>query len=279
MRPSFPLVLLSACALLTPLAAVPGETDARLRVVTYNVRMGEFFTKLLRPMIRRSFTRRSGLKGAHIFALQEVCINKAREREFFEEIVRSTHGVAYSHGETAEPGPGGSKCDVGQLIVSPYPILASGKVQFPKVGKYRSAAWADLAVSGPGYDRIRVYSLHLSNRKGKQYAPIEGRWRQARLVLDHLAEFKREFPTAPVIVAGDFNALGHIYDPWVREKTIREFSKVLDPTLRGFKITALIPYMIDWIFQDGLKLVGSRVEHVIYSDHFPVVADFEPSGQ
>jgi endonuclease/exonuclease/phosphatase (EEP) superfamily protein YafD len=45
--------------------------------------------------------------------------------------------------------------------------------------------------------------------------------------------------------------------------------------LGGFSPTMLLPYQVDWIFYAGLRLRRGKVSHVLFSDHFPVAADFD----
>ena len=215
-----------------------------------------------------------GLREAHVLALQEVCLNQPAQLALYLEVVQAAHGVQYHYSDYASSNLG-QRCDKGQAIVSAYPVVGAGTLQLPSVGAHRVAIWVDLGVEGPGYDRLRIYNLHLSNREKGNYVPVTQRLHQATPVLDHALEFMRAEPAGPIVVAGDFNALGTLTEPWQREPVLDRFTQYFNASEVSFSSTFLILYQLDWIFYTNLKLVGNRVVVAAFSDHFPVVADFE----
>ena len=143
------------------------------------------------------------------------------------------------------------------------------------MGARRVAIWVDLQVEGPTYQRLRIYNVHFSNRAGWDLTPLEGRRQQARVVVEHALRFRRRFENVPIVVLGDFNSLGNLYDPTRREPAIGELTRRFRATVDGFAPTMVLLYKVDWIFYSGLHLRRSKVAHVLFSDHFPVVADFD----
>jgi endonuclease/exonuclease/phosphatase (EEP) superfamily protein YafD len=104
---------------------------------------------------------------------------------------------------------------------------------------------------------------------------VDARLLQARRVLDHYSEWRRDHPDSPVIVLGDFNSLGNLWDFARPERAIQEMSSELEPSLREHRATLVgWPYQVDWIFSNGLKLSSSKVPGTALSDHHPVVADY-----
>lgn len=215
-----------------------------------------------------------GLRGAHVLSLQEVCLNRREQLSLYLQVMQAFHGVQYHYADYASSKLGDS-CDKGQAIVSAYPVIAAGTLQLPRVGADRSAIWVDLRVEGPGYERLRIYNLHLSNRDKSNYVPVAQRVQQANPVLDHALAFMRAEPAAPVVVAGDFNSLGALTESWQREPVLERFGLYFHASEVSFSSTFLFPYQLDWIFYSNLKLIRNRVVFAAISDHFPVVADFD----
>ena len=243
-----------------------------LRVITFNIGMGVLFKSPLTYRIKSVFKHDRRLKNFHIIGLQESCNNHRGPIELFKNILIEKFGNAYEVFVPANPDST-EKCFKGQTILSAYPIINHGGIQLPRVGALRSTTWADIDVNGK---TVRVYNLHLSNRQGKNYIPISGRWKQGRIVLDHLVTNQYHNPDVAHIALGDFNSLNKLWNPWSWELTIRNFAEYLTPTIRRYYPTMVLPYKTDWIFYDShLKLRRSRIIPKIFSDHLPVVADFD----
>lgn len=255
------------------LAASQTASAANLRVVTFNVGMERVMDWRSRSTVQGVFSADPRVGRAHVLALQELCLNQPGALATFIELMRENHGVQYHFASYAASR--GSACGKGQAVVSSYPIIDAGTLVLPRVGARRVAIWVDLRVEGPSYRRLRIYNVHFSNRAGWDLTPIEGRRRQACVVLQHAAQFRRRFEGAPIVVLGDFNSLGRLYDPATEEPAIDDLSRDFRATVDGFAPTMLLPYKVDWIFYSGLHLRRSKVAHVFFSDHFPVAADFD----
>ncbi len=264
---------LSAGALLA-LVALFGQParGANLRVVTFNTAMG-IVTGVRAPALRRMLLEDPRLRGADVFSLQEVCLNDRTQLALYLEVMQRARGAQYHYSDYASDHLG-QPCDKGQAIVSALPISNAGTLHLPTVGADRVAVWVDLAVDGPGYERMRVYSLHLSNRRSRDYVPTAERADQAGPIIEDALAFMSDHPGAPVVVAGDFNTLSALTDPWRREPVIRRFYEYFQASQTSFVPTFLLPYQLDWIFYANLTVSSSRVVRGLFSDHYPLTADF-----
>lgn len=251
------------------LVTVATPSHAALRVVTFNTAMGLRSAERAQELFRDE----PSLRHAHILSLQELCLNEPQQLSAYLSVVQGSHGRQYHYTDYASRSRG-KKCDTGQAIVSAYPIRNAGTLRLPSVGADRVAVWVDIGVEGPGYRQLRVYNLHLSNRKGSNYVPVFERARQAEPVIEHALSFMREHPRAPILVTGDFNALGHLSDPSEREAVIELFQRYFQASERSFSSTFVVPYQLDWVFYVNLELLGAGSSFNWLSDHHATVADF-----
>ncbi len=260
------------CTVLLSTFISTNAAATELRVITYNVAMGVLLKKPYSLWIKRRFIKNRKLKNAAIIGLQEVCANKPRIEKLFTNILKAKYKKVYRYLGLQNPdASSGDGCIKGQLLLSAHPIVNAGKIQLPRVGSSRSAIWADLLVDTKP---IRVYNLHLSNRDGSNYSPLEGRLKQANAVLEHINFFAASNPDLPILLMGDFNSLVKLYNPWVIEPAIESIMNFLQPTIKYFCPTMVVPYKTDWIFYKNIKLNQSKVVRIFASDHFPVVANF-----
>lgn len=257
-----------------------GPRARRLRVVTYNVHLGEALIGERNGgsrSIERAFATEAALRGVDVLGVQELCSNEGGwQLAYFDRLMRESGGASWRAIALSDP-VGRMMCGRVEAIYSRFPIVASGAITLPQVNEPRSAVWADLEVPEPdGHVRlVRVYNAHLENR-ALHMPSAEGRLEQVRVILRHLDAWRRTHPDAPVLLLGDLNTLGRLWDFWRPEATLFDIaSHHLAPSLRTHAHTlTLLPHQIDWIFSDGLRLEDSKVVHVWLSDHFPVVADY-----
>jgi len=244
-----------------------------LRLVSFNTAMGVVVKLRSEQGLRAIFEAEPALRRAQVLSLQEVCLNDRSQLALYLSLIEGMHGVQYHYADYASTKLGDA-CDKGQAIVSSYPIVGAGTLRLTTVGAARSALWVDLAVQGPGYDRIRVYDVHLSNREKSNYVPVQRRAEQAEMLLEHALAFMHREPRVPVIVSGDFNTMGTLSEPAEREPVVLRFQRYFQASRPDYTSTFLVPYQLDWIFYAGLTLAWSGTAPVRYSDHRPVVADF-----
>lgn len=278
-----PLLLWTGCMnnLPEPLTDKIPASEGRLRVVTYNVHLGESLIGERKGgggSIREKFRDEKYLWAVDILGLQELCSDEdGWQLDYFDELMRSWGGQSYRAFALSDP-VGKMMCGRVEAIFSRHPIVDSGAIELPNVRQPRSAVWADIDVpsaDGKGTVRIRVYNAHLENRpSGMSWE--EGRLRQIRVVLEHMEAWRETHPDAPVILLGDLNSLSQYWNFWDREASIDEIqSHGLAPTLQKYSRTlTLTPHQVDWIFFKGLKQRRAQVQHIWLSDHFPVATDF-----
>ncbi len=262
-----------------------------LKVISFNIGMGILNVRMERgwlrnPLLRRvrgikpslehTFEQREWLRNVDILGLQEVCLADNGQIPYFAKVFRP-RGINVNHHAGPERLGATNDCDKGQATLTRFPIRASGRLQLPRVGSHRATIWSDIEVAGLRGARgslLRVYNIHLSNRDGSNLTPTEGRTRQVRVVLDHAHALEAECPGAPVVLLGDFNSISRLLRPSQQEESIRSVKQTFQSAIRRFQATMVLPYMADWIFYRHLRLASAGIEHVTYSDHYPVAAIF-----
>lgn len=161
------------------------EPAASLRIVTFNV---EYALRVDRALAALSSHPR--LRDADLLALQEMDAPGA------EALARGL-GLNYVY-YPASLHPK-TRRDVGEAILTPWPIEGSFKLPLPHRSRVlhqsRAAVGARVRVGGR---LIRIYALHL----GSPFGASSGQRRdQLEVVLCHA----RDSPD-PVVIAGDFNS-------------------------------------------------------------------------
>ncbi|MET0556223.1 MAG: endonuclease/exonuclease/phosphatase family protein [Vicinamibacteria bacterium] len=218
-----------------------------IRVVTYNIEVGAHVaeaTEVLRD--------RSELRAADVVLLQEMD----------EPGVRAI-AEALSLGYVYVPSSRHTKQDrdIGNAILSPWPIEERWKVRLPHLarvsGHARSAVGARLRIGGRS---LRVYSLHLATLiglgKGQRRDQLEA-------VIAHASA-----STDPVVIAGDFNG-----KDMARHLARRGF---VWPTRGIGRTSTLLRFSFDHVLVRGLAPAADPGRGVVrdvpkgISDHFPV---------
>jgi len=222
-----------------------------LRVVTFNIAYAVKTEEALQ-LLRQS----PALQDIDVLALQEMDAPSV-ERIARELDMNSVYAASAVHPKTDR--------DFGCAILSPWPLVESGKVVLPTAalgsGVRRSAVRATVV---RGDERIRVYSVHLPSPLG---IVASSRREQARTMLAAAAG-----SPDPVIIAGDFNShrLGKLFVKGGYEWVTRD----VGATTRFFKFG--LSY--DHIFVRGLvPVTGTTAFGVVKdnrgaSDHLPVWA-------
>lgn len=278
MRHLLPLLGLSLFACASAPVQRP-EFDPRkvLRVATWNVHLGRALGSAPgEPGVAELMNEHPGLGGVELLALQELCGNGGGwQLAYFENAMRQAHGTAHTAFVRVDPADP-MMCERGQALVSAHPIVASGRVELPHVRQTRALLWADLLVPDADGEStpLRVYVPHFENR-GSTGTGSRGRAAQAQAVLEHLDAWRKTHPTTPVLLMGDLNSIGHLFDPRTRELALELFASRFEPSLPDYQPTMPTwPWQVDWIFADGLDLVFSEVARIDGSDHWPVCADY-----
>lgn len=225
-------------------SAATRATPAALRVVTFNVKYARHIDRAI--VVLRST---AGVRNADIIALQEMDAEGTRR-------IADALGMAFVYYPAGIHPKAG---DLGNAILSRWPIVADEKLMLPHLGQVRhSARIATAATILVGDLAVRVYSVHL----GTPADIGPGRRRdQAQAVLADAALYPR------VVVAGDMNSRG----------IGKEFSAVgfLWPTEHNPFTTAVFNW--DHIFFKGFASPETAATGVVRdtlrtSDHDPVWA-------
>ena len=225
--------------------AVPSATPAALRVVTYNLQYARHIDRAIHVL-----KSRTGLRGADIIALQEMDAPGTQR-------VAEALGMAYVYYPVGIHPKTGR--DLGNAILSRWPIVEDEKLVLPHLGRMRHARRiATAATILIGDAAVRVYSVHLGTPT--DIGPGKRR-DQVRTVMADAARYPR------VVVAGDLNSRG----------VGKEFSAVgfLWPTEHNPFTTAFFNW--DHIFFKGFASPDSARTGVVRdtlrtSDHDPVWA-------
>jgi endonuclease/exonuclease/phosphatase family metal-dependent hydrolase len=281
------ITLLLGLSILTVSQPVFAGPPLKLRVVSYNIKLGWALKKerslpkaLRKPLsIAHLLSNHKSLKNFDILGTQEHCSNEGGwQLDYFRNFLRERDGRVWAVTGREDPDTT-FLCERVAGIFSRYPIVASGLLKLPFLHQARSVTWADIvipAADGNPPRAIRVYNGHFDTEGRKGQTGEEGRLLQARAVLDHIFEWRKTNPDTPVIFMGDLNSLGKIWDFLRREAGVLELSKYLNPSLTRYHHTyVVLPNQLDWIFYDRLDLIRSKVVQVFLSDHLPIVADFE----
>jgi endonuclease/exonuclease/phosphatase family metal-dependent hydrolase len=228
-------------------AAAERPVPDTLRVVTYNIEVGAH-VKEATDVLRH----RPELGQADVILLQEMD----------EPGVRAI-AEALSLGYVYCPSSRHTKQerDIGNAILSPWPIEERWKVRLPHLarlsGHARSAVGARLRIGERG---LRVYSLHLATLIG-----LSKRQRREQLeaVITHASASDE-----PVVIAGDFNG-----KDMAKHLSQRGFAW---PTRGIGQTSTLLKFSFDHVLVRGLVPAADPGRGVLrdvpqgISDHFPV---------
>jgi endonuclease/exonuclease/phosphatase family metal-dependent hydrolase len=225
---------------------VPRDTEAGLRVVTFNIKQGRRIAEATAALASHR-----ELREADIVLLQEM------NADAVEAVAKGLRMNSVYFPATREPGG----FDWGNAVLSPWPIDSARKLLLPHFGRIRRRArTATSALVHHPSGAVRVYSTHF----GSPWDTGEASRRdQARKILDDA-----EASAAPVIVAGDFNSerVGRLFESrgycWP--------TRSVGPTIHG--------YSVDHVFARGLctgqgpARAGAVRDVKDASDHRPVWA-------
>ena len=215
---------------------------AALRIVTFNIE----YAKRMPPAIE-ALRGHPDLRDADLLMLQEMDGPSV-------EAVAAALSLNYAYFPASRhPGTGR---DVGNAVLTPWPIEAEWKVPLPHKSRILSQARAAVGARVRiGAHTVRVYSVHFGSPLG--ISGSQRRW-QARTLLDDAGS-----DGGPVVIAGDLNShgLGGAFAAagyrWPTEKV---------GGTRG-------SFSFDHVFARGLgagKFQAGVARDVEASDHWPV---------
>ena len=260
-----------------------GNTD--FRVTSYNVKYFSGSKEDRLPGRAEEILSFLKEKNADIICLQEISLNNRKLFDIMkvkDELPRIKH-LQFAH--TSQSG--------GLVTLTLYPIIDMGEIRFEKSGNM--VIYTDLQINK---DTVRVYNCHLqsyrlrpddiqpldsltfANRReglkglksvsGKVKSAFVKRAKQAVQLGEHIAQ-----SPYPVIVCGDFNdtpvsftyrmVKGNLKDAFI------ESGSGFGNTYNGWLPSFRIDYVLHSAHYKGYNFT---VDHVDFSDHFPVTCDF-----
>lgn len=206
-------------------------------MVSWNIHKGSRLERVLEEFDSPELSR------ASLFALQEVLTEP--EHRQHERLPGTVHPVGRD------------------VIASRWTAVDRGEVLVnPKTG--RRAAWLD--ARSPEGRELRLYSLHLSYKIGRDPFVPHVRAAEMRAVLDHAERYP-----GPVIVAGDFNTVRWFVccgrgAPLLRLLESRGYRDALADS--GVSCNSQhLAGTVDWIFVKGLKPESAVCGRYAGSDH------------
>jgi endonuclease/exonuclease/phosphatase family metal-dependent hydrolase len=183
------MAVLLACVLAAP-ARAADTGAAGMSMVTFNLHHDREDW----PQRRKVILRELRALQPDAIALQEV-IQKPYVRN---QAAWLAHKLGYEYQFVSTDPPGRFK-RYGNALLTRRPVLARGEHLLAPLGDYRTVAHVRIDVDG---HPVNVYATHLNERSDESGSRIRGE--QVGDLLKFIADTSGE---APVVVAGDFNAL------------------------------------------------------------------------
>ena len=240
------------------------ENENDIKVMNFNVRLFNLYDWIKDKDVDVKIVNFIKSEAPDILCIQEYHPNSKIDFSFFKHKFEELSGNKTIH---------------GQVILSQYPIVNSGSIEFPNTAN--NAIFADIVKDK---DTFRVYNIHLESFKldtDIEKLKEEGSERvfklagstfrrqqfQSELFLLHKRQCKYK-----IIICGDFNNTAYSY---VYRKIRGDLNDTFKEAGSGFGRTyafRFFPVRIDFIFADDAFTVNNFKtydEHL--SDHYPIM--------
>lgn len=294
--------LVSFIALLTVLPAIrntwsiPNHSNGSskpisLSILSYNTRLLQLNT----PIERNELLKYVKNSGADVVCMQEYAVYKDSRYPTFEGVKRFLKDVyPYTYYDFVVHN---RRVQFGLAVYSKYPLINKHSISFEAVGN--SASRCDVLVPvEAGFDTVRLFNVHLQSNSF-QSSDLDSLIGQSSLLLqqpssiihqpsylklrkayaarsEQVRVLRNEVEPSPypLILCGDFNDVPVSY-------TYRQLSHNLQDafleasafsnghTLVRRKFGVRIDYILS---SPDFQVTDFRVEHLDYSDHYPVIA-------
>lgn len=242
--------------------------EHQLKVMNYNVRLFNLYNWIPEKGIQEKMVDLIKQKAPDVLSIQEYHPHPKVDLSFFKYKFEKLSG---------------KKTKYGQVILSQYPILNSGSIEFPETDN--NAIFVDILKAD---DTIRIYNIHLQSLKidtkmenfnqedselllRKTEHTFEKQQFQTELFLKH-----KEACPYKVIIMGDFNNTAFSYVYKELKGTMKDAFKEAG---NGFGRTydfRFFPVRIDFIFSDpSYEITDFKTIDNKYSDHYPIMATFK----
>lgn len=249
------------------------QTLERLRVMTWNIRMGQNLAGAMNVDAQVALMADS---GAHIIALQEVTVtSEADLRALYESKLEALTGQEWTAVWAPGPRPATATPE-GNLMLTTLPVVSSSIFQHDSapwdpawLDTKRAAAQIGVAVNGV---TVNVFGTHL---------PIDASHR--RLHVDAMLAWIATFP-GPRLFGGDFNMVAGTTEYDVMSGAFADTWPLLAPGDQGFTMDKRnsaggAPGRIDYWWQEISDTQARGTEIWVIkttrSDHHAVVLDVQ----
>ncbi|TYB77058.1 endonuclease/exonuclease/phosphatase family protein [Bizionia myxarmorum] len=239
--------------------------EHQLKVMNYNVRLFNLYNWIPKKGIQGKMVDLIKQKAPDVLSIQEYHPHPKVDLSFFKYKFEKLSG---------------KKTKYGQVILSQYPIINSGSIEFPETDN--NAIFVDILKAD---DTIRIYNIHLQSLKidtkmenfnqedserllKKTEHTFEKQQVQTELFLKHKAACPYK-----VIITGDFNNTAFSY---VYKELKGDMKDAFKEAGNGFGRTydfRFFPIRIDFIFSDpAFEVTDFKTIDNKYSDHYPIMA-------
>ncbi len=244
------------------------EHDHQLKVMNYNVRLFNLYDWIPEKGIQGKMVNLIKQKAPDVLAIQEYHPHPEVDLSFFKYKFEKLSG---------------KKTKYGQVILSQFPIINSGSVEFPETSN--NAIFVDIVKET---DTLRIYNVHLQSLKidanmdklkqedserllKRTEQTFEMQQLQTELFLKHQAACPYK-----TIITGDFNntAFSYVYKE-LKGDLIDAFKKAGNGFGRTYDFK-FFPIRIDFILSDAsFEVTDFKTIDNKYSDHYPIMATFK----
>jgi len=237
-----------------------------LKIMSYNVRMFNEYEWTKTDSIKEKINALIEQKLPDVLCLQEYASNQALENNYPYKYIKFRT----------------EKSHFGHAILSKYPIINKGSIQFENTANI--ILYADIKLDSV---RFRVYNVHLQSiginpqkeNFGQKNASrlrdrINKAFKKQQSQVEKLLVHQKEV-NFPIIVAGDFNNTAF---SWSYKSLIKGKKDAYVEAGKGFDKTYdfAFPMRIDFIMVDErIEINHFKAYRDKYSDHYPILARLE----
>lgn len=241
------------------------ESPNNIKVMNYNVRLFNLYDWIPEKNIDKKIVDFIKGEAPDILCIQDYRPNSKVDLSFYKYQFEKVSG---------------NKIHNGQVILSKFPIIHSGSLEFPNTAN--NAIFADVV---KGKDTIRVYNIHLQSLKidtdveklkkestSRLFKQVENTFKRQQFQSEIFLLHKKECHYK-MIICGDFNNTAYSY---VYRRIKGNLNDTFKEAGNGFGRTydfKFFPVRIDYIFVDSsFAINGFKSYNHHYSDHYPIMA-------